>query len=153
MMKLIQRQAIILPSHNGGVCCVRYSLLGLIDKVCINVIYADLEDFHDHPWDYVSIILWGGYKESQWKDGKVTSKIYGPGSILKRKHSQFHKIEPIGKKAITLFWKGPKQRNYINWVKDNIIYRESKFWLLQGYTKSKMRKIYTSMKNYTKRNL
>ena len=148
MIRLIQKQAIILPSHNGGVCCVRYSILGLINKVCINVIYADLEDFHDHPWNYVSIILWGGYKESQWKDGKVTSKTYGPGSILIRKHNQFHKLEPTGKKTITLFWKGKKKRDFINWVKDNTIYHEAKFWLKQGYTKAKMKTIFNQMKDY-----
>jgi len=78
MIKLIQKQAIILPSHNGRVCCVRYSILGLIDKICINIIHSDIEDFHDHPWNYISIILWGGYKETQWKEGRTKTKTYYP---------------------------------------------------------------------------
>lgn len=148
MIKLTQKQAIILPSHNGHVCCVRYSFLGLIDKICVNVIYSDIEEFHDHPWDYTSIILWGGYKESQWKNGIVTTKTYRAGSIIKRKHTDFHRIEPLGKKAVTLFWKGSKKRNFINWVKDNIIYHEARFWLMQGYTKTKMKNIFNQMKDY-----
>mgnify|MGYP003654216195 FL=1 len=146
MIKLIQKQAIILP--NDQVTIVRYSLLGLINKICVNVIYADVENYHSHPWDYISVILWGRYKETQWKDGKTHTKTYYPGSILKRKHDQFHRIVPIGEKAITLFFRGRAKTKSNYWVENNKVYPESKYWLMKGYTKDKMRKLFNYMKEY-----
>ena len=146
MIKLIQKQAIILP--NDQVTIVRYSLLGLINKICVNVIYADVENYHSHPWNYTSIILWGRYKETQWKDGKTITKTYYPGSILRRRYNQFHRIVPIGKRVITLFLRSSEKTKANLWVYNNKIYRESKYWLMKGYTKAKMRKIFNYMKEY-----
>jgi len=146
MIKLIQKQAIILP--NDHVSIVRYSVLGLINKICVNLIYSSVDNFHSHPWDYISIILWGGYRETRWKAGKTRTRIYYPGSILIRKHTDFHRIEPLGKRAITLFWRGAEKQKSNYWVKDNIIYSEARYWLIQGYTKSKMKKLFNYMKDY-----
>jgi len=146
MIRLIQKQAIILP--NDQVTIVRYSMFGLINKICINVIYADVESYHNHPWDYTSIILWGRYRETQWKDGKTSTKTYYPGSILRRKHNQFHQIIPLGKKAITLFIRGKQKTKSNQWVYNGKVYPESKYWLMKGYTKDKMRKLFNYMKEY-----
>lgn len=147
MIKLIQKQAIILPPNNY-IAIVRYSLLGLINKLCINIIHSDVENYHSHPWDYTSIILWGRYKETQWENGKTSTKTYYPGSILRRKYNQFHRIEPVGKRTITLFFRGKQKAKSNLWVYNNKIYHESKYWLMKGYTKAKMRKIFNYMKEY-----
>jgi hypothetical protein len=150
--KIIKKQAIIFPAKIGyKLLCVRYSLLKLIDKVCINVIYKDIDGFHNHPWDFVSIVLWGGYKETIWDNGKQTINIYKPGSIIKRKHTEFHKLEPLGKKAITLFFKGKKQKEHIQFVKNNKVYHEAKFFMMQGYPKEKLKFMYEQMHNFTER--
>lgn len=146
MIKLIQRQAIILP--NNLVSIVRYSLLGLINKICINIIYSEVEHFHSHPWDFISVVLWGGYKEILWKDGRETVLEHRVGSIIKRKHTEFHRVEPLDKKAITLFFRGRQKSSCNYWVKNGKVYSESKFWLSQGYTKDKMRKLFNYMKEY-----
>jgi len=79
---------------------------------------------HDHPWNYLSIILWGGYYEEAqainpfkafnsepstiWKQ-----RWYGPGSFLYRKGDKFHKlIIPIGRPSISLIFVGKKWRDW-----------------------------------------
>ena len=64
---------------------------------------------HDHPWWYLSIILKGGYWEitpcpecdghEEWRgclvcNGELEFKEwYGPGSVLLRRASHFHRLE------------------------------------------------------------
>ena len=55
---------------------------------------------------------------------------------------------PIGKKVITLFLRSSEKTKANLWVYNNKIYRESKYWLMKGYTKAKMRKIFNYMKEY-----
>lgn len=45
-------------------------------------------DLHDHPWNFVSIILWGGYYE----ETNAGTAWYGPGSILRRKATHRHRV-------------------------------------------------------------
>jgi len=88
---------------------------------------SDPEDLHDHPWNYVSIILWGGY----WEEAKRFTPIgyrtirrwYRPFSILYRRGSIPHRlIIPKGKYCITLIFTSYKWRDwgftdrYNNWI-------------------------------------
>lgn len=65
---------------------------------------------HDHPWNYLSLILWGGYYEATLREnngdapGKFEErKWYGPGSLLYRRGDRFHKlIIPEGKYSVSL---------------------------------------------------
>ena len=69
--------------------------------------------FHDHPWPYVSVVLFGGYWEITPKFDKAGNvvgsqrKWYGPGSIIFRKARSWHilELEP-GTSAWTLFITG-----------------------------------------------
>ena len=75
---------------------------------------------HDHPWNYMSIILWGGYWEETLQQGiaaaetsYIIKKWYGPGSILFRKGDKFHKlIIPEGKFSLSLIFTGRKWREW-----------------------------------------
>jgi hypothetical protein len=59
--------------------------------------------FHDHPWNYMTIILNGGYTEHT-PDG---FKWYGPGSILFRSYQHRHRLViPPGRECWTLFFMG-----------------------------------------------
>lgn len=69
--------------------------------------------FHDHPWSYTTLILRGGYFEVRpvydnngWYIGY--SKVwYGPGSILRRKATDYHRlVVPQGRTCWTLFITG-----------------------------------------------
>lgn len=82
---------------------------------------SDPDDLHDHPWNYISIILWGGYWEETKHTGEgynseyrfTTRKWYSPLSILKRRGDKPHKlIIPEGKYSISLIFVGRRYRNW-----------------------------------------
>jgi hypothetical protein len=64
-------------------------------------------DFHDHPFSFLSLILWGGYTEHRpCKTEGIEVKFcqacvsnpryserYGPGSIVRRRAQDFHRLE------------------------------------------------------------
>lgn len=54
---------------------------------------------HNHPFNYISIILKGGYTDV------LEDKTYNYGwlSIIKRKHEQYHRIINVKKNTYTLF--------------------------------------------------
>lgn len=57
--------------------------------------------FHDHPWDFMSIILTEGYYEHTPEKGRVW---HGPGSIIFHKADDLHWVElKPGSKPVTLF--------------------------------------------------
>lgn len=67
---------------------------------------ADRE-MHDHPFSFVSIILWGGYTEH----GPNYSKRYGPGSIVWRRATDLHRLE-LDRPAWTLVIRGRIKRRW-----------------------------------------
>lgn len=74
-----------------------------------HTLISDDAPLHDHPWDYVSIILAGGY----WEITKGKEIWYGPGSVLKRKGSIPHRLEiPKGKTCWSLIFTSFKYRNW-----------------------------------------
>ena len=62
-------------------------------------------DQHDHPWDFLSIILCGGYVEKHGK--KYTAAL--PFSILRRAAEYHHKIRLIAP-TISLVFARPRRR-------------------------------------------
>jgi len=60
--------------------------------------------FHNHPFNYISIVLKGGYSET-FIDNKIEKvRSHGFLSIIKRRHSCYHRIDEIkGESTITLF--------------------------------------------------
>lgn len=64
---------------------------------------SDLRCYHDHPWYFLSVVLWGSYKE-------YTPKGFfhrNWGSMVFRKPTHFHYIEiDQGKVCWTLFVTG-----------------------------------------------
>jgi hypothetical protein len=84
---------------------------------------ADCEP-HDHPFSFVSIILWRGYIEKRYdpQTGKWSKRFYGPGSILFRRHSDAHLIELLPDpahpdaelQAWTLVFRGPLHDSVYN---------------------------------------
>ncbi len=65
--------------------------------------------FHDHPWPFWSLILWGGY----WEQTPAGKRWYGPLSLLRRPAEWKHRVEvPDGRRCWTLIWTGPKVRTW-----------------------------------------
>lgn len=89
----------------------RYTLLKRKTfQICLHIFHrSDADDMHDHPWDFLSIILWRGYVE-QTPEGK---KRKWPGMFLYRKAEHQHRVELVnGKRAITLMIMGTKRRDW-----------------------------------------
>lgn len=104
----------------------RYTLLSTPWlQVCMHVFHrSDADELHDHPWPFVSLILWRGYIE------EVTCRVcfgceFGgpcdstsrhrkhPGMVLFRDAEHTHRVELIdGKRAVTLVFMGARQRTW-----------------------------------------
>jgi hypothetical protein len=90
---------------------------------------SDPDDVHDHPWNYFTIILKGGYYEwvAQFnEDGTKSCEVRhwrGPGSFRFGNTTTFHRIElKEGVTPWTLFFVGPKQREWGFLVKNKWIH-------------------------------
>lgn len=56
------------------------------------------EHMHDHPWNFVSLILKGGYLEKFATDSNYSltlCELRRPGNIVKRTRYDIHKIEKL----------------------------------------------------------
>lgn len=82
-----------------------------MQNVYLHRILRDDDDraLHDHPWDNVSLLLVGSYREIT-PDGAF---IREPGALIHRKATDSHRLELIdGKPAVSLFFTGPKLREW-----------------------------------------
>ena len=71
------------------------------------ILKSDLGDLHDHYWSYITVILAGGYVETNEKG----SYIRKPGYIGFRKADDRHSLKlNDGKPAWTLLFVGPKKK-------------------------------------------
>jgi hypothetical protein len=80
---------------------------------------SDPDDVHDHPWNYRTLILKGGYWEWTPQFDKKGHKInevakwYGAGSFRSSTANSYHRIELDPEiECWTLFMPGPKQRDW-----------------------------------------
>ncbi len=77
-------------------------------------------DPHDHPFDWASLVMYGGYSEQRYttrKDGSAVpsgpSLRYGPGSFRRMRATDLHRLVVRGNEsAWTLFIMGRKKRSW-----------------------------------------
>lgn len=70
---------------------------------------GDLDDLHDHPWPYFTLILRGGY----WEHTPGGRFWRAPGHFRFQAPTSLHRIElEPGVNAWTLFISGPKLRDW-----------------------------------------
>ncbi len=89
------RKRIIYDRNNQVPYLVRYYLF-LKDRknfpfniTLHKILVSDLDDLHDHPWNYATLILKGGYWEHT-PEGKFWR---GPGHFRYRKSDDLHRLE------------------------------------------------------------
>jgi hypothetical protein len=97
----------------------RYTLLERKSfQICLHVFHrSDADDQHDHPWNFVSLILWRGYVEVT---GDKRRRKY-PGMLLFRKAMHQHRELINNRKAITLVIMGKRLREWSFFTKDGRI--------------------------------
>jgi hypothetical protein len=84
----------------------------------LHVFWRSDEDreLHDHPWDFLTWLLWAGYTE-ELEGGRRVRRW--PLSILFRRAEHSHRVEiPEGKIAVTLVLAFPKRRDWGFWCAD-----------------------------------
>lgn len=78
-------------------------------------------DLHDHPWNFTSLILWGGYFEELFTGqefpvvGRFSTryKWRGVGRIVRHQATDAHRVLiPWYHTAWTLIWVSPKIRDW-----------------------------------------
>lgn len=93
---------------------------------------SDADDMHDHPWPFVSLIVWRGYVEetplrlfgmsesaalSIAPEQAPERKRVWPGMLLFRRAQHIHRVELVnGRPAVSLVLTGPVQRKWGFWV-------------------------------------
>ena len=80
------------------------------------ILKSDLGDLHDHYWSYLTLVLKGGY----WETNENGTFWRGPGYIGFRKASDRHSLKiPEGKTAWTLLIAGPNKgsKQFANYAK------------------------------------
>lgn len=124
-----------ITSREGIVHFRRWGILTRWFNVYVHHIAKSDEDVdpHDHPWWYMSFVLWGGYSEMLYRNSEnVIAYIYhGPRSIVVRKTTDFHKLTLVNGPAWTFVITGPRTHDLWGystrdgWV-DHLTYRRNK---------------------------
>ncbi len=76
----------------------------------------DSRAYHDHPINFITLIIWGGYLDIHPRNGKSYARIMGIGSMnLIRRHYQ-HYVKLIRKPTISLLftWGKPEKYGFYN---------------------------------------
>lgn len=87
-------------------------------------------ELHDHPFDFSTRVLWGGYWEHLLVNGEEVRVWRKPGTVIFHRAEDLHRLElEDGRQTWTLFWCGPKYREWgfltkDGWV-DEATYHES----------------------------
>ena len=130
----IGRKRVIMDRYANEPYLTRYYLF-LKDRKCFpfnvflhNFHKGDLDDLHDHPWPYFTLILRGGY----WEHTPAGKFWRSPGHFRICSPRSLHRIElESGVDTWTLFIPGPKLREWGfirngEWV-DNHTYLQEKY--------------------------
>lgn len=102
-----------IKSKTGELHFRRYRLFSCsLFSIFIHRIYKSDEDLHphSHPWNFLTVILWGGYKEKLWTEFfpegdafkywpyhffRIKEATRGLFSVAYRKWDQYHNFELI----------------------------------------------------------
>lgn len=86
-----------------------------------NIVRSDAgRDLHDHPWDFASFVLRGGYREVT---ATSTRDVTAPAFVLRRAED-LHRLE-LARPAWTFVLTGPRRRTWgfdtpAGWVRWNL---------------------------------
>ena len=84
---------------------------------------------HDHPWDFISIILSGGYvEERHFEDGTTETIRHKPGRIVVRKARDRHRVLEVFKPNWSLVFCSPRKRHWGYWIDGKWCWWPAYFW-------------------------
>jgi hypothetical protein len=84
-----------------------------------NMLRSDADkELHDHPWWFISIILWGGY----WEETERGREFLRPGRIIFRPAAWRHRVHlPEGRQSWSLVLTGVKERSWGFWTETGFV--------------------------------
>lgn len=86
---------------------IHYRSVGALRLHRINKSDMD-RDYHDHRFDFRSLILWKGYREHT----PSGSRIFRPGSVVRHAAEDQHRLELLNGPAWTIQISGPQRREW-----------------------------------------
>lgn len=90
-----------------------------------HIIQPDVPVLHDHPWDFQSTILHGGYDEVFHNNIFMHGKMYhGQGTAFVRSMTDQHYISDVQPDTWSLVLTGPVERNWGFWIDGEFIPHE-----------------------------
>jgi len=90
----------------------------------------DARNFHDHPWWFITLVLWGSYTDVS-SAGKEKMK---PGMIRYRPALHRHTVRVNSGGCWTLLITGPQIRKWGFWVRGgNKFVKSNKYFLEYGH--------------------
>lgn len=96
-----------IKSQAGEVHFKRFAIFQIYNfcSLYVHFIYKSDKDpyTHSHPWNFLGVILKGGYLEQIYKKDRYFYKKRTFGSILAGSRNYFHKIQKVFKPTISLF--------------------------------------------------
>lgn len=112
LLRKLYRHPTVIPSRgDGSPYLKRYKLIKLFGYgIYIHEILQSDDDLylHDHPFDFTTFILKGGYYEHLPGDIKFCT----PWDMIHHKAIDAHRLELFGGTTWTLFIRGPKYREW-----------------------------------------
>lgn len=90
--------------------------------------HDDDRAFHDHPWDFVTFVVKGGYTDS----GPNGDEHLRAPAIQHRSATHQHTVFPDDGGAWTIVVTGPRVRTWGFWVEDKFV-KANKFFLSRGH--------------------
>lgn len=110
LLKKLYRHPLVIPARKDGTpYLVRYKICKIFGYAIRihEILQSDDDEYlHDHPFDFVSIILKGRYYEEM----PNAIKLRLPGCIIYHKAADAHRLVLNGGPTWTLFLRGPKYR-------------------------------------------
>lgn len=79
-----------------------------------NIVRSDADpDMHDHPFDFTSFLLTGGYTEELPGSAGTTSRVYHPRfSIVRKRAEDLHRLDLTDGPVWTIVLTGPRRRDW-----------------------------------------
>jgi hypothetical protein len=104
-----------IKSREGVLHFQRYKIIQTpLFSIFIHKIYREDcdEHMHDHPWNFLKIILKGQYKEQYIKHGSETFRFNKPFSIRFHKATDCHKITSVSGTVTSLIFTGRRSEEW-----------------------------------------
>jgi hypothetical protein len=142
MLNLIKKKVTKLVTNNFATPYMTQYSLSFFPRLRLNIISDGDLEMHTHPWNFTSLVLYGGYRETT-PEG---SKIYKAGSINRFKWDQFHSLKLLKSKCVTILFTSKPIVNSIRFMVNGKIVDEFPYYLSKCKTTSQKRQLIKAYK-------